>query len=337
MKKMLAICDKDEGYVYRLRELLARREAFPFEVSSYTDRDAFEEELFRNRFGLVLASGEFYRTACSIDEDKRPPLILLRGKNDDDNVEPSIWKYQSGEDIRKEIMEKCPAQQQSAIAGGGGKKTVMIGIFSPVCHSLQTTISLLAGQFLAKKGSVLYLNFEPFSGLHKLLGGTGDRDLTDLVYYMQGGKEKLVYKLESMVGNINGLDYISPAFSFVDLGQVKEESWLMLIETLREIGTYDYVILDLSEMVQGLLNVLRECDSIYTIADREGLALARMEQYEELLRSLDYDDVLKRSRRCELPRFKNIPSSIEELPYSDLAVYVRKVMEEDERRGREGS
>ena len=154
-------------------------------------------------------------------------------------------------------------------------------------------------------------------------------DLTDLVYYMQGGRERLVYKLESMVGNVNGLDYISPAFSFVDLGQVREESWLMLIQTLKELKTYDHVILDLSEMVHGLLNVLRECDSIYTISDREGLALSRMEQYEELLKSLDYEDLLERSKRCELPRFRKIPSSLEELPYSDLAMYVRKLLEEE--------
>ena len=206
---------------------------------------------------------------------------------------------------------------------------MLLGVFSPVCHSICTSFSLLLGQFLAKKASVLYLNFEPFSGLPVLLGDMGGRDLTDLVYYMQGGKERLVYKLESMVGNINGLDYISPAFSFVDLGQVKEESWLMLTRTLREMGTYDYVILDLSEMVHGLLNVLRECDRIYTLAGREGLALARVEQYEELLKSLDYEDVLNRTSRCELPRFKKLPSSLEELPYSDLAMYVRKLMEEN--------
>ncbi len=329
MKGIMALCDKDEEYVYRLQELLSRRESFPFTVSSYTDREAFRAELKRGRFGLVLASDDFYRDAQQADEDKRAFLMLLKDKDSDIEAAVCINKYQSGEKIRQEIMDKYTPEGGAAIEGAGDKKTVLTGVFSPVCRSIQTSFSLLMGQFLAKKGSVLYLNFEPFSGLSGLLNSPGDRDLTDLVYYMQGGRERLVYKLESMVGNVNGLDYISPAFSFVDLGQVREESWLMLIQTLKELKTYDHVILDLSEMVHGLLNVLRECDSIYTISDREGLALSRMEHYEELLKSLDYEDLLDRSKKCELPRFKKIPSSLEELPYSDLAMYVRKMLEEE--------
>ncbi len=329
MKGIMALCDKDEEYVYRLQELLSRRESFPFTVSSYTDREAFRAELKKGRFSLVLASDAFYRDAQQADEEKRAFLMLLKDKNSDIEAAVYINKYQSGEIIRQEIMDKFAPEGGAAIEGAGDKKTVLIGVFSPVCRSIQTSFSLLMGQFLAKKGNVLYLNFEPFSGLSGLLNSPGDRDLTDLVYYMQGGKERLVYKLESMVGNVNGLDYVSPAFSFVDLGQVKEESWMMLIQTLKELKTYDHVILDLSEMVHGLLNVLRECDSIYTISDREGLALSRMEHYEELLKSLDYEDLLDRSMKCELPRFKKVPSSLEELPYSDLAVYVRKMLEEE--------
>lgn len=328
MKSIMALCDKDEEYVYRLQELLSRRESFPFTVSSYTDREAFRQEMKNKRFSIVVASEGFYTDARELDRDGDTQLILLKSTEDENENTGYIRKYQSGEKIRQEIMENY-APKGTDIKAAGNKKTKVYGVFSPICREVQTSFSILYGEFLAKRGSVLYLNFEPFSGLPGLLNGSTDRDLTDLVYYMQGGREKLLYKLESMVGNVNGLDYISPAFSFVDLGQVREESWMMLIETLREIGSYDYVILDLSEMVHGLLNVLRQCDRIYTISDREGMALSRMEQYEELLKSLDYEDVLKRSQKFELPRFKKLPSSIEELPYSDLAVYVRKLLEDE--------
>ncbi|MBR5420502.1 MAG: hypothetical protein IK115_05070 [Lachnospiraceae bacterium] len=323
-KEIIALCDRDEAYVYRLQELLSRRESFPFTVSCYTSEERFSEELKKGRIGLVLAGESFYKLAAGAET--HPPLLLLKEKGSAHPAPDYIWKYQSGECIRQQIMERYARAAAPGAAAGGGKKTELIGIFSPVCRSVQTSFSLLMGQFLAKKGSVLYLNFEPFSGLPKLLKNPWDRDLTDLVYYMEGGRERLVYKLESMVSNVNGLDYISPAFSFVDLGEVSEESWLLLIRTLQEIGTYDHVILDLSEMVHGLLNVLRECEKIYTLADREGMSLSRMEQYEELLRSLDYGDILERSTRCELPRFRKLPEGIDELPYSDLAAYVKKVM-----------
>ena len=83
-------------------------------------------------------------------------------------------------------------------------------------------------------------------------------------------------------------------------------------------------------MVQGLLNVLRKCDMIYTIADREGFALTRLEQYEDLLHSLEYDDVKERTKKYDLPVFKKLPSSLEELPYSDLAGDVKNVISASE-------
>ena len=104
---------------------------------------------------------------------------------------------------------------------------------------------------------------------------------------------------------------------------------MLLLKTLREIGSYDYIILDLSELVQGLLDVLRSCEMIYTISDREGFALSRMKQYENLLKHLEYEDITALTSHCELPVFKKLPGSIDELPYTDLAGYVKRIVEEE--------
>ena len=197
-----------------------------------------------------------------------------------------------------------------------------------MCRELQSSFALLLGQHLAKQGSVLYLNFESFSGLGKMLGDTQGRDLTDLVYYMEGGRERLACKLESMVGHLNGLDYISPAFSFVDLSEVKEESWMLLLQTIKEIGNYDHILLDLSENVHGVLNILRECEKIFTLSHREGMAKVQLAQYEDLLQKLDYEDILQRTQKCELPAFGRLPDSVEELPHSEMAAYVKGVLKE---------
>ncbi|MBR1470004.1 MAG: hypothetical protein IJ600_00010 [Lachnospiraceae bacterium] len=329
-KEPMAICDQDEKYAYRLQEMLAQRESFPFEVSVYTDinREGMQSGELSRKYRLILAGEPFYEL---LQQDQREDALLLLLKDREEGQKAdAIWKYQSGDRIRQQIMEYFSEQKNAGTSFVPGRKqTALIGVFSPVCREIQTSFSFLMGQFLAKKASVLYLNFEPFSGLSKLLDTAEGRDLTDLVYYLEGGRERLVYKLESMVRNVNGLDYISSAFSFVDLGQVKEESWLLLIRTLREMGNYDYILLDLSEMVQGVLNVLRECERVYTISDREGMALTRMEQYEELLQHLEYEDILRHTKKCDLPKFRKLPSNMEELPYGDLAGYVRGLLQEE--------
>lgn len=326
-QEKIAICDGDRDYAYRLQEVLTKRESFPFSVSVYTDASQLQTENLK-QYELLLSDGKNYEALVTTGVDRDRLVLLDAGEKIE--AKRCIRKYQSGEEIRKQLMEIF---SESAAAGSsaanGGRHTTVIGIFSPVCREIQTSFSLLMGQFLAKRSRVLYLNFEPFSGLSGLLDHSTDRDLTDLVYYLEGGKERLVYKLESMVGNVNGLDYISPAFSFIDLSQVRAESWMLLLQTIRETGNYDHIILDLSELVQGLLDVLRSCEMIYTISNREGMALSRMNQYEDLLKHLEYEDIMTLTNHCELPHFKKLPGSIEELPYTDLAGYVKRIVEEE--------
>ncbi len=318
--RILAVCTADEAYAKRLQEALSERETFPFSVFIYNKPDQLDDN---KKISLYLADEFFYERLKGHKED----LILLKGKEKGPSADRYIWKYQSSVQIRKQLLDYySETAGEEAALSGGRRGTKVIGIFSPVAKSIQTSFSLLMGQFLSKRSKVLYLNLEPFSGLSTLMSGSNNRDLTDLVYYLDGNTDRLVYKLESMVGNVNGLDYVSPAFSFLDLGQISEENWIRLIDTLRNMGSYDHIILDLSEMVRGLLNVLRKCDMIYTIADREGFALARLEQYEELLHSLEYDDIKERTYKYDLPVFKKLPSSLEELPYSDLAGYVKNVV-----------
>ena len=327
-KERMAICDRDEKYVYRLQEVLERRSSFPFEISVFTAEDTIPEEAMGKKYRLILAGEAFYEKLKEkgVGEEQ---LLLLKSSEKMPQVKEYIWKYQSGDKISQQIAEYVAEQVPGeTVFAPGRKKGALIGIFSPVCRELQSSFALLLGQHLAKQGSVLYLNFESFSGLGKMLGDTQGRDLTDLVYYMEGGRERLACKLESMVGNLNGLDYISPAFSFVDLSEVKEESWMLLLQTLKEIGNYDHILLDLSESVHGVLNILRECEKIYTLSHGEGMAKVQMAQYEELLQKLDYEDILQHTQKCELPVFGRLPDSVEELPHSELSAYVKNVLKE---------
>ena len=338
-KEQMAICDTDGKYVYRLQELLEQRDAFPFVISVYTEPERIAEEdmgKMAEKYRLILAGEAFYEKLQKAGV-KEEQILLLKGAEGLPEVKDYIWKYQSGDRIRQQIMEFSSehlsdsfTEKEKGVAayGCGRKKGSLIGVFSPTCRELQSSFSVLLGQHLSGQANVLYLNFESFSGLSRLLEATDGRDLTDLVYYMEGGRERLVYKLESMVGNWNGLDYISPAFSFVDLGEIREDSWMLLLKTLQEMGHYDYILLDLSENIHGVLNILRQCAKVYTLSNGEGMSQNRMAQYEELLRKLDYEDVLQNTIKCDLPVFQKSLSVPEELPHSEMAAYVRRIVRE---------
>lgn len=112
------------------------------------------------------------------------------------------------------------------------------------------------------------------------------------------------------------------------------------------------MILDLSEGLQGIFELLRMCSRIYTILCEDGPARSKVEQYEQLLRMHEFEDILEKTRKQKLPVFQDSgihgtaephgaddmhrPPMIREAPYrpdqftkGELAAYVRKIIEED--------
>lgn len=334
MKKRMALMDIEEKYVSGLAEILEQRNTFPFEVVIYSNIEILKKELKNGLVDLVLITDVIIKDEELPDTDK--PVILLETGIKMDGKRPGIRKYRSGETIRKELLKlyseyKSNSENEGEYESitGGYRETKIIGVYSPVGRCLQTSFSVLLGQLLSKKASTLYLNFEPFSGLRKELGYDDGKDLTNLVYYMRGGANRLVYKLESLICNLGGLDYIAPTSSFVDLCSVEEEDWLTLIETLKQQSDYEYIILDLSESVTGLMNVLRRCNRIYTITKSDVTAVSKQEEYEDTLRELDYEDILNKTKKCALPYFKALPMGVTNLEHSELATYLKSnILEE---------
>lgn len=321
----LAICDSDKKYMEKLQQYLISRSSFPFSVSIYENMKEFQKENTTKEFQVILAGESMFP---DLEERKITGMVILlqdtgitAGK-----AERIIRKYQSAEMIRKKILELYADWNGTVKAHGIVQKdSSLIGVYSPLGRGIQTSFSLLLGQFLAKKQKVLYLNFEPFSGLSGLLGREEEKDLTDLVYFLDNGKERFLYKLESMVSNVNGLNYVAPAYSYMDIAAVKAEDWLLLIHSLKECADYDVIILDLSELVQGLPDVLRECSYIYTLNRTDGVACHKMKEYEDLLERQEYQDIINKTKKLEYPIFKSLPATLEEMSYGELADYVRKI------------
>ena len=78
-----------------------------------------------------------------------------------------------------------------------------------------------------------------------------------------------------------------------------------------------------------MYHVLEKCSYIYTIAPNDGLAMAKVEQYERILEELHYKDILNRTRKVTPPVFRKLPIHPEELVHSELAEYTKKITEDE--------
>lgn len=329
VKKFLVLCDKEESYLRHMADYMEKKGTNPFAIRAFTDKGQMEKFTEKNNTEFLLVAENAY-------EEKMGNLpvghimILNESGNQVGGDVKNINKYQSSELIFQAIMEcymEGAKDVPRRIATGNGMK--IIGCYSPVGRCLQTTFALSMGQLLAKKHRTLYMNFENFSGFGQLLPGEFTMDIMDVLYYFQCEKEKLAYRLEGMIQSVNGLDYIPPAFYYGDLEEVDGAHWMDLFREIEKATDYEYLILDLSVQVKGLLDILRECFRVFTIMREDMFAEAKMRQYESVLQTMNYGDVALKTKKWVLPEFYRLPSELDQLTGGEMAAYMRKMIEED--------
>lgn len=330
--KIMAICDTEEGYAFRMAEYLLEKVKLPYTLHLFTAVEELEKFAGREEIEILLIAESAWR--------------LLKEEYVRNQVAQMFILQESGEAVQEDI--RCISKYQSpelvvqemlnVIADGSGWKDYpeatdtavkMIGIYSPVKRCLQTSFALSLGQLLAKEHRTIYLNFEMYSGLGELLRREYQTDMLDVMYYFQSAREKLALRLPMIIQNAGGLDYIPPMQYSLGIREVPGEQWLSLCRDIAVIGEYEYMILDLDDGIDGLFDLLKSCQKIYTITRDDPFAQAKLGQYERILQQGDMGDISEKTVKCRFPIFQQLPESLDMMTHGELAGYVKSIIRED--------
>ena len=326
----LVICDVQSSYAEKLLRILAERLPDAYEFHLFCDIEKLKGFSERAPSDILLIGEEF-----SEEDRRRIPAdkkFLLTGIRDGpdwltgirdgpDCEEIPIFRYQSADGIIEKIfMQKngreekldadIPTGRKEESSELTRKKTGhvqtavkgLIGVYSPVHRIGKTRFSLRLGRQLAEKTEVLYLNLEGYSGGSYYFTETPEMDLGDLLYFMRQENSSPGIRVSAMAGRMDGMDYILPMRQEQDLRDVKGEEWIRLFDMILEKCVYEVIILDLGDSIDGLYDILRKCARVYTLYIDEGAAAAKMEQYEENLKTAGYGDVLNRTVKKKVRR-----------------------------------
>jgi len=325
---MIAICDDERNYACHLMEYLRRHTAIPYEANVYTSTESLLGLAPPGRVAcLVIAESEYTQSVC----EKNYERVLILNESDRllGDFPRSISKYQSMDNIAAEVLEICRTREDfHPVAIRHGPPMKLVGVYSPISRCLQTTISLSLGQILARSSRVLYLNFENYSGLDLMLNRVFGASVADLIYFNECAQDKFAAQLNLMVEHLGGLDFIPPMKSFIELRSIRSDQWLSLFNTIERVSEYEYLILDLTESTDGLLDILRECDTVYMLERSDSLSQAKIKSYERLLKDTAYEDIYMKTARWQLPVFRELPATFENLTHGDLADYIRRNLKE---------
>lgn len=308
-EKLLVLCDEEEEYARLLTDFLQKQRDLPWRIHTYTGID----ELMRSEkepVMLLAVSESVYSEALQALQPLRTVILNESGVIRWKDV-PCVDKYQAAEEVLKYLL-----QIYMEVADTGlprlrqGCRTKFIGNYTPVHRSMQTSFALTMSQMLAREHATLYLNFEHYAGIGELLPDLQTLDLADLLYFLNAEQEKFRLRLQTMLRHVGNLDYIPPMKSGQNLLTVQTAEWLGLLQKIEELGEYEYVILDLSESMQGLFEILRLCRRVYTLTREDRIAKAKLLQYEQLLSLYGYGDVLEKTRQPSLTQIRRLPEEL---------------------------
>lgn len=327
-KDNLILCDTEEEYAGLMTDFLKLHKNLPWEIRTYTSIRVLLQEEKKSDITMLVVAESAYTEELQKLQPQCTVILNESGMMKWDQLQ-NINKYQQADNVLRALLEIYANVADTQLPGlTYSNGTKFIGIYSPVRRCLQTTFALTMSQMLAAESRTLYLNFEHYAGITELLPDMQTRDMADLLYFLNAEKDKFKLRMQTMIQQKGKLDYIPPMKSGQNLLTVSVGEWMQLLHKITDLDEYEYVVLDLSESMQGLFEILRICSKVFTLTQDDHIAQCKLAQYEQILALYEYEDVLRKTCRCNLPQIRRIPNELEQYTKGDLAEYVRKQLKE---------
>ena len=140
MKKLMAVYDTDPMYAERLSDYVNRKEKGVFSAQAFTSREKLMDFAKDNEIDVLL-TGEPVESQEMRRIPSRQKIHLTEERTG--CSEQEIYKYQSGDDIIREVMTfycDLPGTEPTASLAFGKQKR-LIGVFSPVGRCGKTCLA----------------------------------------------------------------------------------------------------------------------------------------------------------------------------------------------------
>lgn len=325
----MVILDYEESYAGKFMTFLNEQGRMPFTVIAFSEYVSFLKFAETNEIEILIAAEEIKEKLESINA--KMTLILSEHDYVRDSDYGFIYKYQAADILLKIVLKQynkvCSGRQLTYL---NTKKTSLIGVYSPIKSVGQTSFAVTLGQVLEEQGcKTLYINLEPWSGFEELLGKTCEHNLTDILYSIREEKNNVSAAISDAIQRIGKLEYIQPADSYLDIKDIKESEWECLLKEVIESGTYENIILDLNEGIEGLFDLLLQCERVYVPVKKDLISQAKIRQMNTFLTKAGFEEVLKRMEQIEMPmkQIEEIQNYyFEQLLYSNLGKWVYELL-----------
>lgn len=327
MNRIMAICDECPAYARRLADYANQKGRIPFTAVSFSTEERLIRYLEEQKVDVLLAGPELANLS-SLQKLVRQIIVLNDGRWCDTRL-PSVFMYQSSDNLLREVMSLCETDDEVYTGSTGRRTCTITGVYSPVNRCGKTSFSIVYAQLAARENRTLYVNLEDCSGFSRLFPGTeGSGDLTDALYYF---KQRMLtpVKMASVIHSLGDLDYIPPVRYPEDLCETGASELGRLLQHLAASGGYHTLVADLGQLGRNVVPVLEICDEIFMPVAEDQVSAAKEEEFKNYLQISQRADICDRLKKLVLPPLRP-PSAdgawLEQLLWGELGDYVRTLV-----------
>ena len=264
MKRILAICDDDHPYLYKIYDYFEKHKLSDFEVKIFDSLEEVKAYGIKQPFEILVVHEKYINENENISQ---VTCLVLLSENPvtDQKRYHCVSKYQSMENFKKQLLQ-IYAESENGFSQirHAGQKLEVYSFVSLHNKEKMSLYALAAGQLMAKQNKkVLYINFQPFCGVFNMVDKESKYDLSDLIYYVTRYEEKTMLKIECIKQRVNELDCLPPVKDFEDLLRLSRQQWKDFLQILMHHTEYEYMIFDCEASTLGLMDILQESDQIF--------------------------------------------------------------------------
>lgn len=329
MKKVMAVYDTDPLYAERLSDYVNRKNKGIFEAQAFTSKDKLGEYAKDHRIDVLL-TGEQTDSEGISEIPSGQKIFLSEDQTSLGENRQEIYKYQSGDDIIREVMTAyCETASAAEVLPGlmrRGKRVV--GIYSPVNRCGKTSLALAIGQLLAKDEKVLFITLDSFAGFTGLVNECWKRDLSDLIYYHRQGRYN-VLRLNSMVYYFGEMAWLPPLRFPEDINQITSQEMAGLISRILEESDYETIVLDIGEYGREMIPFLEICQVVYMPMKEDAFSRAKLDEFDTYLDDLGKSRLKEKFYKIHVPMvtgIKRMEHFPQELLWGDMGDFVRSML-----------
>ncbi|WP_022763014.1 hypothetical protein [Butyrivibrio sp. AD3002] len=295
-KNILIICDKDKNYCKKLDSFIRDNLSIPFDIFEITDikhlsgfRDETQNVLLlisEALFNIESVSG--FQHIIVLKENERDLAECDKSYGLKDVDIRYMDKYQKSEHITDSILSMCldiPGIVVKSKKGDTGKKMKIIGFYTPVPNTDQTSEAIGFARRLCEKEKALYINTDSFCTNKIIRSDTYSETLLDLMYFAECGGDKFGIYLERIVRHDKELDFVPASSSACQSRLITGREYEKLFEQIEDTGKYTSLVVDIAEGVRELFEMLRLCDEVYMLSNDDYNAHMRIELFLNELHS----------------------------------------------------